>query len=570
MENENNLTSYTSEVNSTEKCQSYMEQIMNVQNENLIGILMSFLEYNDLINFQQTNKTIYNILKKKKFIKKYTLYGCVNEKYRLLFYMSNIDINKMKDLILKELLDYKIDKKLYENIRNLSNKEENTDKRLKKIYGEIERDINRTFYTDIFTKGNGNNILRNILTSVAFIRPEIGYCQGMNFIAGALINFFDNEEICFWIFLSFIDDLELSFLFLKNMPDYYIRIFQLNYYIKEYFPELFDHLQKAQINADLFFSKWILTIFSNYLPFNVLYKVWDVFIIDKWKAIFKFSMIFLFLMKDQLMKMDLLTFSQYFKSNAEYLNNMNFHDIIKYYKNYKVTNKKLKELRQDYFVEQVKEKLNDPKNFWESDQKEYIQLYKNELNTLCEKEKETKTLIQSKLDKSIKNYEQMKKNYNLQMNKVNKFKIKIELLLEMKNGLETVLNHRDNYNKKVKVDSQMTNNGIILTEEPGKINKEVKKSKLNFFKKKTEEEKLESKLNKTNKDLDSINQILMEEYQVLDHKRAQVEKLNKKISKYKKELRNTIETIGQEKNELLKNLSQKLKLSAKFVLTNKY
>ena len=62
----------------------------------------------------------------------------------------------------------------------------------------------------------------------------------------------------------------------------------------------------------------------------------------------------------------------------------------------------------------------------------------------------------------------------------------------------------------------------------------------------------------------------MEEYQVLDHKRAQVEKLNKKISKYKKELRNTIETIGQEKNELLKNLSQKLKLSAKFVLTNKY
>ena len=75
-------------------------------------------------------------------------------------------------------------------------------------------------------------------------------------------------------------------------------------------------------------------------------------------------MIFLFLMKDQLMKMDLLTFSQYFKSNAEYLNNMNFHDIIKYYKNYKVTNKKLKELRQDYFVEQVKEKLNDPKNFF--------------------------------------------------------------------------------------------------------------------------------------------------------------------------------------------------------------
>ena len=32
----------------------------------------------------------------------------------------------------------------------------------------------------------------------------------------------------------------------------------------------------------------------------------------------------------------------------------------------------------------------------------------------------------------------------------------------------------------------------------------------------------------------------------------------------------TIETKKKKKNELLKNLSQKLKLSAKFVLTNKY
>ena len=78
MENENNLTSYTSEVNSTEKCQSYMEQIMNIQNENLIGILISFIEYNDIINFQQTNKNIYNILKKKKFIKKCIFYCCLN------------------------------------------------------------------------------------------------------------------------------------------------------------------------------------------------------------------------------------------------------------------------------------------------------------------------------------------------------------------------------------------------------------------------------------------------------------------------------------------------------------
>ena len=55
---------------------------------------------------------------------------------------------------------------------------------------------------------------------------------------------------------------------LKNMPDYSIRVYQLNYYIKENFPELSIHFKKNQINPDIFFTKWILTIFSNYLPFN--------------------------------------------------------------------------------------------------------------------------------------------------------------------------------------------------------------------------------------------------------------------------------------------------------------
>ena len=90
-------------------------------------------------------------------------------------------------------------------------------------------------------------MLFNILSALAFIRPEIGYCQGMNFIVGALINFIDNEEKCFWIFLSFIDNFEMNFLYLKNMPDYSIRVYQLNFYIKEYFPDLSFHFKKNQI-----------------------------------------------------------------------------------------------------------------------------------------------------------------------------------------------------------------------------------------------------------------------------------------------------------------------------------
>ena len=195
-------------------------------------------------------------------------------------------------------------------------------------------------------------MLDDILMALAFIRPEIGYCQGMNFIAGALINLIENEEKCFWIFLCFIDNIELNLLFLKNMPDYSIRVFQLNYYINYYFPNLEYHLKKKQINPDIFFSKWILTIFSNYLPFNVLYKVWNIFIIDKWKAIFKISMILLDLMKDKLINTDLAGFCKYFKSN-QCREIINFELISLHYNDYKITNKKLKKLREDFFIEKI-------------------------------------------------------------------------------------------------------------------------------------------------------------------------------------------------------------------------
>ena len=87
-------------------------------------------------------------------------------------------------------------------------------------------------------------MLYNILAALAFIRPEIGYCQGMNFIAGALINSMDNEEKCFWIFWSFIDNIQLNLLYLRNMPDFLMRVYQLKKLIELYFPKLGNHLKR--------------------------------------------------------------------------------------------------------------------------------------------------------------------------------------------------------------------------------------------------------------------------------------------------------------------------------------
>ena len=554
-----------------------IEQIFQYKNIKIMISIISYLEFNELINLRNTNKNFYSILKEKKIIKEYCKLGCITSKTRLLYFQSNININELIENVKKELIEYKITNNYYNSILKLSEKESKNNKKLKQFFEEIERDITRTFHTEKFIKENGNSQLKNILNSMAFLRPEIGYCQGMNFIVGALINFINIEKISFWIFLSFIDNLELNLLFLKNMPDYLIRIYQLNFYIKTYFPQLSNHFKKNQINPHLFFSKWILTIFSSNLPFDILYKVWDVFIIDKWKAIFKFCLIFLNLMKKDLIKMDLNSFSKYFRNKK--FDNVNFKDIIKHYNHFKVTNKKLKELKEDFFIEQVLEKLKDKNYKWENDQNEFINSYRRNIEISNEKIHQKIILIENKIQKINKDYEQAEKDYKLELNLCKNIKLKIEVLIEMKNGYENVLNHILNQNNQIKSFVQEKNK-INLFETPNQNKRNYtpiikRRNKIinlfkGFKKEKSDKEIVQKKLNRTNKDLENLNKQLMENYQLLDKKKYHVERINKERNNYKIELSKFLEQTEKENKLLLKNLSKKLKLSIKFVSTNQY
>jgi hypothetical protein len=116
---------------------------------------------------------------------------------------------------MKEINYFSTDENIYEKILIYSDTQKKRDIYFSKVTDEIGRDLDRTFYEGIINSKEGQNKLNRVLTSLAYVRPEIGYCQGMNFIAGALIQFIDEEEIVFWIFLSFLDEKELNSLYFK-------------------------------------------------------------------------------------------------------------------------------------------------------------------------------------------------------------------------------------------------------------------------------------------------------------------------------------------------------------------
>ena len=567
-----------------------IKTIMNKSNKKIVSIILQFLEYKDINQFKNINKHFQKLLSNKKILREYALSGVMSSENRLLYYETLINIKELKQNIIKDLSKYNIKSNIYKNILSLANELKNKDNKFSYVSQQINKDLNRTFYNEKFKNGNGKIMLNNILMAIAFIRREIGYCQGMNFIVGALINFIDNEEKCFWIFLYFIDNIELKMLYLQNVPDYLIKLYQLNYFVKEYYPKLLPHLKINQINPDIFFSKWILTIFSNFLPFGTLYNVWDLFILDKWKAIFKFSIIIIHYMKDKLMNLDLFSFSPYIKNNAN-INLLKFSDLSKYYNVYKVSNKKLLELKEDFFVEELKTKLEINNNSeWNKDKNGYVSNYHFELNNFINNIKKPIEQLQQQISKLNIECEQTFKIYEKKLSEVNDLKSKLEQEIEIKTEYESQIKkympelhteNGDNINdnntniyslsnnkkvlKTVKALSPANKNNKKLENKKYKKAESTRKRKIKFpfnlkniIKKDSEYDKILKKLNTLNKEIDKNNKNLVIECQKLDKKQITYEKVVYKRDELKKQLDIILKSSELTKRELIKDLSQKL------------
>ena len=237
-----------------QKINEYLKYILALSNIRIACNIIPYLDYKDVLSLSKVSKLFHETIRSHKAIKAYIIKGKISQEDRFLFYITNLDLSQTRSLVETELSEYNIKDNYYQKILILANDLYGKDKKFKKVCDEIGRDLHRTFYIKKFKTGNGRDMLKNVLTAVGFVRPEIGYCQGMNFIAGALVNLIDNEEKCFWIFLCFIDNIKLNLLYLKNMPDFLIRVYQLKKLIEFYFPKLGNHLKRNHINIDLFFS----------------------------------------------------------------------------------------------------------------------------------------------------------------------------------------------------------------------------------------------------------------------------------------------------------------------------
>uniref|UniRef100_A0A673HJE4 TBC1 domain family member 12-like n=1 Tax=Sinocyclocheilus rhinocerous TaxID=307959 RepID=A0A673HJE4_9TELE len=176
----------------------------------------------------------------------------------------------------------------------------------------IKLDISRTFPSlYIFQKGGPyHDILHSVLGAYTCYRPDVGYVQGMSFIAAVLI--LNLEEADAFIAFANLLNKPCQMAFFRVDHDLMLKYFAaFEVFFEENLPKLFQHFQNNSLTPDFYLIDWIFTLYSKSLPLDVACRVWDVFCRDGEEALFRTGLGILRLYQDVLLQMDFIHSAQF-------------------------------------------------------------------------------------------------------------------------------------------------------------------------------------------------------------------------------------------------------------------
>ena len=238
-----------------------------------------FLDFKSLLLLSSTNRQFYKNVRF--FLFKYVYNKSIG---------PNTDRNEQRTFVSKIILSLfkycSIKKKSKKEIKFLY-----SSYKFKSKYDmEISKDLTRTFPKDkSFSKDSKNSHkLYNVLTCYSNYNKNIGYAQGINFMAAIAICMFDQEEISFMFLDSLINRFELNNYLSVDNKNLIGKLSHFSRYLHKYIPDIISFLDKHEINHGFFSHGWILTLFSNSMKKEYLIYTWAFMIIFGWKFFYSF------------------------------------------------------------------------------------------------------------------------------------------------------------------------------------------------------------------------------------------------------------------------------------------
>ena len=179
------------------------------------------------------------------------------------------------------------EKNLFENL----NKQELD----KDIEGVIIKDLDRTFPScQLFKEkyGMGQRKLYRVLSNYSKYNKVLGYVQGMGYLAAIFLLYMD-EESAFYMLHSLVKNYGFEGLYKEGFPDLKKKFYVLLNLEKKYIPKIYDIFKRDGVFISIYASQWLLCLFAKDLKPNILVRIFDVFLFEGFKVIYRFALAFL-------------------------------------------------------------------------------------------------------------------------------------------------------------------------------------------------------------------------------------------------------------------------------------
>ncbi|KAL1490600.1 hypothetical protein ABEB36_013266 [Hypothenemus hampei] len=179
----------------------------------------------------------------------------------------------------------------------------------------IQRDIARTFPAHDFFKeagGLGQDSLYRVSKAYAVYDSEVGYCQGLSFLAATLLLHMPEEQ-AFCVLVKLMYDYKLRDFYKQGFENLYLRLYQLNRLMEEQLSPLWNHFTEHRIETHMFASQWFLTLFTARFPLYFVFHIIDVFLLQGIDTLFQMALALLMVCKKDLLQLDFEGILKYFR-----------------------------------------------------------------------------------------------------------------------------------------------------------------------------------------------------------------------------------------------------------------
>jgi len=231
-------------------------------------------------------------------------------------------------------------------------------KESKTTFRALQKDIHRTFSNGraLLLSEQQQHQLQKLLGVYSLLDPEVGYVQGMNFIAGTVIFAVDDELDAFSIFYQLMkrdnsisnsekssivntintninnNPLEtnsyraggrlskkhrygygLRDMFTQSLPGCLVALLEFEQLVQKHLPTLYEHMKNEDMIIPSFASEWFLTLYGYVLPLSLVLRIYDIFLIDGWKILHRVGLAILSRAQNTLLLSTLEDMTMYLK-----------------------------------------------------------------------------------------------------------------------------------------------------------------------------------------------------------------------------------------------------------------